>query len=78
MGLSKKEKIKHELTTFSDDKLIPNLFLKNKVKSAGGGSRARDFWATKLEICSPDHESGAITRLGYPGSVFLCYFDEQR
>lgn len=39
---------------------------------AGGGSRARDFWAPiLLGDCSPDHESGAITRLGYPGLFFF-------
>ena len=38
---------------------------------AGGGIRTRDFWAPLLEMCSPDHESGALTRLGYPGLTLV-------
>ncbi len=46
-----------------------------KKLGAGGGSRARDFWAPNfLGDCSPDHESGAITRLGYPGLCFSLLF----
>jgi hypothetical protein len=39
--------------------------------SAGGGIRARDFWTSGAHVapfsCSPDYESGALARLGYPG-----------
>lgn len=45
---------------------------------AGGGSRARDFWAPVWEICSPDHESGAITRLGYPGLLSFAILKDNR
>ena len=35
---------------------------------AGGGIRARDFWTQGVgHRCSPDYESGALARLGYPG-----------
>ena len=42
-----------------------------------GGIRARDFWtlgALVPSCCSPDYESGALARLGYPGFVVLGYF----
>ena len=48
--------------------LKPNNSVDNQVLSgAGGGIRARDFWALGL-LRSPGYESGALTRLGYPGS----------
>ena len=39
---------------------------------AGGGIRARDFWTWAFghHLCSPDYESGALARLGYPGNKF--------
>ncbi len=46
-----------------------------KYVSAGGGIlafefRARDFWTLGAwHLCSPDYESGAQTRLGYPGCL---------
>ena len=39
---------------------------------AGGGIRARDFWTQGVGLrCSPDYESGALARLGYPGNAIL-------
>jgi hypothetical protein len=66
--LGEQKKTKTDL--FFEYKLVPNLLLEKEL-GAGGGSRARDFWAPNLGDCSPDHESGAITRLGYPGLLFF-------
>ncbi len=39
---------------------------------AGGGIRARDFWTQGVgHRCSPDYESGALARLGYPGIILI-------
>ena len=39
-----------------------------ELSGAGGGIRARDFWfRTLAPFKSPDYESGALARLGYPG-----------
>ena len=49
-------------------------YTKAYLKSgAGSGIRARDFWtwAFGLHLCSPDYESGALARLGYPGTLPL-------
>ena len=54
------------------DSLRITLFVEKEL-GAGGGIRARDFWAPILGDCSPDHESGAIARLGYPGVVSLLF-----
>ena len=45
----------------------------DSLVGAGGGIRARDFWtlgALCPGYCSPDYESGALARLGYPGFYF--------
>jgi hypothetical protein len=42
--------------------------LPEEVFGAGDGIRARDLWTWALgHLCSPDYESGALARLGYPG-----------
>ncbi len=39
-----------------------------KLGGAGDGIRARDLWTKGVwPVCSPDYESGALARLGYPG-----------
>ena len=39
------------------------------LDGAGGGIRARDLWTMGVwHPCSPDYESGALARLGYPGN----------
>jgi len=37
--------------------------------------RARDFWTWAFghHLCSPDYESGALARLGYPGKLPLFF-----
>ena len=41
-----------------------------KMCGAGGAIRARDLWTGAVgPHCSPDYESGALARLGYPGTV---------
>jgi hypothetical protein len=45
-----------------------------------GGIRARDFWTLGAFVplcCSPDYESGALARLGYPGVWFLAILFEK-
>ncbi|HXX87332.1 MAG TPA: hypothetical protein VEH86_02670 [Candidatus Acidoferrum sp.] len=41
-----------------------------------GGIRARDIWFMgKAPVETPDYESGAQARLGYPGFYILGLFD---
>ena len=44
--------------------------LPQEGNGAGDGIRARDLWTWALgHSCSPDYESGALARLGYPGNA---------
>ena len=45
------------------------------VPGAGFEPATSGHWAPLCPVyCSPDYESGALARLGYPGGVFLGYF----
>ena len=49
---------------------LESLTITRKNDGAGGAIRARDLWTGAVgPHCSPDYESGALARLGYPGKL---------
>jgi hypothetical protein len=63
------------LLTMKRDFHLPSIRISYLKSGAGSGIRARDFWTWAFghHLCSPDYESGALARLGYPGKLPLFF-----